>query len=541
MPAAWLARFGRTVAEQALDGIAGRMAAPRTAGVEGTLAGYVDLGTLAASDDAGPEEFYNDDADGIGTALAAADGGAGLAFAASNVDGGSFGGRQRRAGVRAGFGDGDPDGMESRSVALDEALLATGFTATGQRDGAGGSLAFWGRAAQSSFDGREGTFSLDGEATTAMLGADYATDRWLIGMALMQSSGEGGYTDTGIDPRPTSQSCDGMDPQTKEVLCKGAVREGDGKVEATLTAVLPYASLQASERLELWGTLGHGTGDVTLKPELGGSYKTDTSWSMAAIGMRGELLAPSLEGAGPALALVSDALWARTSSDKTQDLAASDSDVTRLRLGLEGRWHIARPGSSPGAEGAGVTPRLELGMRHDGGDAETGFGVELGGGLAWSDPALGLSLDLEGRTLVAHGSDDLEDRGFAASLAFDPDPASARGLSLSLRQDWGGQAAGGLDALFTSDPLGERGGAGEATARWHAEAAYGFPALGGRFTGSPHVGLGLAKAARDYTLGWRLTPHGNAPDLSFGLRATRSESDAAPPEHRLGVEVDIWW
>ena len=34
MPAAWLARFGRTVAEQALDGIAGRMAADRTPGMQ---------------------------------------------------------------------------------------------------------------------------------------------------------------------------------------------------------------------------------------------------------------------------------------------------------------------------------------------------------------------------------------------------------------------------------------------------------------------------------------------------------------------------
>ena len=39
MPAAWLARFGRTVAEQALDGIAHRMSAPRTPGMRGTLAG----------------------------------------------------------------------------------------------------------------------------------------------------------------------------------------------------------------------------------------------------------------------------------------------------------------------------------------------------------------------------------------------------------------------------------------------------------------------------------------------------------------------
>ena len=48
MPAAWLARFGRTVAEQALDGIAGRLAAPRTPGMQGTLAGQA-LGAGAPS------------------------------------------------------------------------------------------------------------------------------------------------------------------------------------------------------------------------------------------------------------------------------------------------------------------------------------------------------------------------------------------------------------------------------------------------------------------------------------------------------------
>ncbi len=151
--------------------------------------------------------------------------------------------------------------------------------------------------------------------------------------------------------------------------------------------------------------------------------------------------------------------------------------------------------------------------------------------------------DLSGRTLVAHGSDDLEDRGFAASLAFDPDPATKRGPSLTLAQDWGGQAKGGLDALFTPETLDRRGGSGAATARWRAEAAYGFPAFSGRFTGSPHMGLGLATGARDYSLGWRLTPaaSANVPDLSFGIRATRRESDAAAPEHALGLEINARW
>ena len=327
---------------------------------------------------------------------------------------------------------------------------------------------------------------------------------------------------------------DGVDPLPD--LCNGALRNGDGKVEATLTAAVPYAAIQASERMKLWGALGHGTGEVTLRPETSETSRplsSDISWTMAAMGLRGDVVAP--QGSGPALAVTSDALWARTSSDKTHELAASDSDVTRLRLGLEGSWKVALEGNGS------VTPKLEIGARHDGGDAETGFGVELGGGLAWVDPTLGLSLDLSGRTLVAHGSDDLEDRGFAASLAFDPDPATKRGPSLTLAQDWGGQAKGGLDALFTPETLDRRGGSGAATARWRAEAAYGFPAFSGRFTGSPHMGLGLVTGARDYSIGWRLTPSKNAPDVSFGIRATRRESDAAAPEHALGLEINARW
>ena len=371
---------------------------------------------------------------------------------------------------------------------------------------------------QGRFDGAEGTFSLDGEATTALLGADYARDRWLVGLALAQSEGEGDYRDTKTASRPDTQTCPG---DAQDILCGGAVREGDGTVDASLTAALPYASLEASQRLTLWGALGYGEGEVTLKTAPGGRYSADTTWRMAAAGLRGDLLEAPMEGSGPALALTSDALWARTASEKTRDLASSASGVTRLRLGLEGSWRMALDGGDAGAQsGASLVPRLELGARHDGGDAETGFGIELGGGIAWNDPALGLTLDVSGRTLIAHEDDDLEDRGFAASLGFDPRPESERGPSFSLRQDFGGQASGGLDALFQPAPLDERSG-GEATSRWTAEAAYGFPAFGGRYTGSPHAGLGLATGTRDYTLGWRWTPHGaSAPGLSFGLEAT---------------------
>ena len=549
MPAAWLARFGRTVAEQALDGIAGRLAAPRTPGMQGTLAGLT-LGGGAPSgagagtwSGAGPGLAPG--GDGIGVAgpggFASSPGRLGTGGLGSTPGGfgtGGFG--HDPAGVDSGFGHdtagfGEP---QSQTLTMRDALLGSRFTLTGAADASGGSLAFWARAAHGSFDGAEGTFSLDGEATTALLGADYARDRWLVGLALAQSEGEGDYRDTKTAPRPASQDCPGG---AQDVLCGGAVREGDGTVDASLTAALPYASLEASQRLKLWGALGYGAGEVTLKTALGGRYRADTTWRMAAAGLRGDLLEAPAEGSGPALALTSDALWARTSSEKTLDLAASASDVTRLRLGLEGSWRIALDGGDAGAApGASLVPRLEVGARHDGGDAETGFGAELGGGLAWVHPALGLTLDVSGRTLIAHEDDDLEDRGFAAALGFDPRPQSERGPSFSLRQDFGGSAQGGLDALFQSAPLDERSG-GEATSRWTAEAAWGLPAFGGRYTASPHAGLGLSPDARDYTLGWRWTPAENAYPLSFGLEATRRESDGAAPEHALGFEASARW
>ena len=532
MPAAWLARFGRTVAEQALDGIAGRMAANRTPGMQGAIAGQALSFDQAANDSPGsrgagpgPSHAPGGTAGGTG-ALALAD--VAQAFGSHSGHSGAVGIGQDTAGFGSGF-----DGMQpqSRGMTGREALLGSSFSLTGAADGSGGSMAFWGRAAQGRFDGGEGTFSLDGEVTTGMLGADYARGKWLVGFALAQSTGEGDYRDTGTAPRPGGQGC----PQGTGPLCGEAVREGDGSVEASLMAAIPYAALQASERLKLWGAAGYGTGEVTLKTAMGGSYRADTSWSMAAAGLRGDLLEAPAEGSGPALAVTSDALWTRTSSEKTDQLAASESDATRLRLGLEGSYRMALEG------GGHLTPKLEIGARHDGGDAETGFGVELGGGVAWVDPGLGLSLDVSGRTLIAHGNDDLKDRGYAAALAFDPDPATRRGASLSLRQEFGGQANGGLDALFQPATLEDRTGS-EATSRWAMEAAYGFPAFGGRWTGSPHVGLGLATGARDYSLGWRLTPEAaSAPDLSFGLKATRRESDTAQAEHTVGFEATARW
>ena len=114
-----------------------------------------------------------------------------------------------------------------------------------------------------------------------MLGADYAHGNWLVGLALTQSEGKGGYRDTNpAPPPPLGSAPDSM----------------DARIESTLTAAIPYAAPQASERLKLWGALGHGAGEVTLTPTDGDPMKADTAWTMAAAGALGDLLSPSPEG-----------------------------------------------------------------------------------------------------------------------------------------------------------------------------------------------------------------------------------------------------
>ena len=125
-------------------------------------------------------------------------------------------------------------------------------------------MALWGRGSQARFDGREGTFSLDGEVTTGMLGADYARGKWLVGLALAQSAGEGDYRDSDVSPRPDGQSCP-SDPEGADAeLCRNAVRAGDGSVEASLDGGDPLfgvAGLEAPEALGRGG-LRHGRGDA---------------------------------------------------------------------------------------------------------------------------------------------------------------------------------------------------------------------------------------------------------------------------------------
>ena len=69
---------------------------------------------------------------------------------------------------------------------------------------------------------------------------------------------------------------------------------------------------------------------------------------------------------------------------------------------------------------------MALGTQQDDGDAESGFGLELGAGICWRSPEQGISGELKGHTLLTHGEEDLQEQGLPSpSLGSPPPPIAA--------------------------------------------------------------------------------------------------------------------
>ncbi len=483
----WLARFGRTSAQHVLDGILERLSAPREPGFQGTVAGQ---GLRAQSGRAG--------SDGLETRDWADDG----LSSWQTGTGGFFGPVGEETGSHG----------WSRSISVHELIAGTAFTATGEAGD--GSFAMWGRGAYSRFDGHDGRGALDGAVATVTIGGDWATGRRIVGMALSRSKGSGSYR---------------LDEDDQEE-----------RIEASVTGVYPYFGYQLTERASAWAAAGYGEGRLVLMPAGGDRIGTDLTQLMAAVGLRHDLLSHTGSD-GPALALDMDSLFVRTStasvSSEAGDLAAVAADTSRMRLRLNGSWALTLE------DGSRLTPAVDIGLRHDGGDAETGFGLNVGGGVAYAVPARGLTGELNGRWLLAHSDDDFREWGLSGLLRYDPQPSSERGISLSVTPSFGTPATGGVDALFSQGvPAGPSADNGSGADRWpdarlQTELNYGFSALGGSAVQVPSAGWSMTESGgQTVRLGWQLR-FGSAGSL--GMEASRAERTGEVPDHRFGIVLRL--
>ena len=498
MPQAWISRFGRTVADQVLEAVASRLRSEPTPGLEVTLAGE-RLG-------------WSTDAD------------AGQPVAQQAVE---------QLAQWLVVGNGENGDVALRTMQGRELVANSSFAFASPSSG-GHLFSFWGRGAVTNFDGREGELTLDGEVTTWLLGTDWSWGQWpgggearrsTAGLLLSRSTSDGGYDS------PAGAS--------------------SGDVDATLTGVFPWGSHRFTDRLAVWGVAGYGQGELEVTPKLptgedDATLTADLNLWLAAAGLRGTLL----DGGNDGLTITgkTDAMVVGNTSERVTGLEAAQATVTRLRLGLEAQRPIplGKPESGTGAgSGATLTPSLELGLRHDGGDAETGFGLDLGGGIVLSHPQRGLQAEVRGRGLLTHAAEGFRDRGFSGSLSWQQRPDSDLGAALSLSQTMGGSSSGGADALLsrvTLEGLAANDGDDDLkNQRLDLQFSYGFLTFGDRFTLTPELGLGFYDSGRDYRIGWRLTrlAETGAFDLSFDVARRESvNNDGTAPYHGVQLEVN---
>ena len=348
IPQAWLARFGRTVADHVVDAVTERLTGSSGGGSQVTLGGQrIPVDGVAGGAGNGPSSGGAAGGDTRESAAAADT----LAAFADRISGDGAGGERGTAWARWGEGGGEDAATrrETRGLTERELLLGSSFLLSiggAEANGTGTAWTAWGRAAASRFDGEADGLSLDGDVTTFTFGADAARGRWLGGVALAHSTGEGGY----------------RDHEARE----GHPARGSGTLQSSLTSVHPYARLAVSERLSLWGILGYGAGDLTLAVDAAGirprqSWKTDTEMWMAAAGARGVLLSAA-DHDGFELAARGDARLVRMNSDAATGadgagrLSESESQTSRLRFILEGSHRIEMAG------GQTLTPSLEVGL-----------------------------------------------------------------------------------------------------------------------------------------------------------------------------------
>ena len=383
-------------------------------------------------------------------------------------------------------------------LTLEQALGDSSFLMPSkEEEGGAGRFAAWGCGDYRNLagGGEDGVVAWNGEVFSVHLGADVRLGSdVLAGLSVSRSRGSFDYY-------------------------------AGGAYELQLTGVHPYLGWSVSSDLDVWGTVGHSWGEIRIVDDLAGDPRTSEAvLDSGAVGVSGRLLARGTtsvklkgEGALARLHVAGDG----------ETFGAVTVDMRRLRLSTEASHeHVFSSGGS-------LTPWGELGVRHDGGDGETGAGLEVGGGLRYQNPEAGWTTEGYGRWLAVHEG-TIREWGFGALLRFAPG-ASGHGPSVSLMPAWG-KTTSGVQHLW------ERGATDPTVpsalgTRLDAQFGYGFAVFRERGVLAPFGAVSLVREeGRSYRLGGRLVVGHSA---TVSLEAERRERPAASVVYAVMVRGDV--
>ena len=388
---------------------------------------------------------------------------------------------------------------ENRRYVNSGYLLSTSSFSYALEDGtANGGLRWsvWGAGDLQNFQGEpDVNTSYDGDMKTAYVGFDVATERnWMAGIALSHAAGQSDYD----------------------------VTVASGSLESRLTSVLPYLRWASSTCLtEVWSIVGLGTGEVDVE-----DAASDLTMRMAMVGTRMRVAGKG----GTGLDVIGDAglLRLSTSDSESPSLSDIESDVQRVRIGLEGSR------TSTLAGGTTITPYAQVAGRYDGGTGQTGQGLEVSGGLRLSGGRVGVNA--QGRFLAVHTADGYSENGFSVAAYLNPG-AGGTGLSMSVAPRIGA-GTGDSGMMWRDRPLaGTSVNGRDNTRAFKAEVGYGlaYPSIGMLMTPFGEMYL-LGDDRRRMRLGARLSQSGSrASGASLELSGMRLERHGSASDHRIGL------
>ncbi len=337
--------------------------------------------------------------------------------------------------------------------------------------------------------------SFDGNLKTVNVGFDVATGRnWMMGVALSRAMGRSDYD----------------------------VTVASGSLESRLAAVLPYLRWICSSGLtEAWSIVGLGTGEVELE-----DARSDLSMRMAMVGLRTRLAGSG----GTGLDAMGDAglLYLATDDSESASLSDLDSDVQRVRIGLEGSR------STKLAGGTTIIPYAQMAGRYDGGTGQTGQSLEVSGGLRLSGGRVGINA--QGRFLAVHTGEGYREHGVSLVAYLSPG-AGGTSLSMSVAPRMGA-GTGDSGMMWRERPLEGVSADGRRNARaLRAEVGYGlvYPTLSLSMTpfGEMHL---HGDDRRHMRLGSRFgTADAIAGGASLELSGMRTDRHGTASDHRIGL------
>ncbi|MDE0218154.1 MAG: fibronectin type III domain-containing protein, partial [Spirochaetaceae bacterium] len=354
-----------------------------------------------------------------------------------------------------------------------------------QQSVTGTQLAGWG-AGEYHYLGEPGQSALDwkGNMVSAHAGIDTRVGPDILaGVAGSYSSGSFDFTDkTGASPVK-------------------------GTYGTTMASVHPYmAWFSGGGAASVWGSAGLGRGDIDVDDVREGFRTTPASLLTGAGGASYQLLTRGTAG----VRLKAEGWYGEVTVDGTQQIEEVTLTMQRGKVALELMQAFS---SDTGSETAVV---LEGGMRYDDGDGINGASAEVGGGLRYTNPGLGLTAEGRGRFVISARA-GYEEWGMGGTLMFDP-ATRGQGLSIRVAPSYGNHLSG-VNQLWERGVHNAVGGHDRGMApNVDGEIAYGIAG----FHGTPYSGFYLSEGGtRAFSSGVR---YELGSGLGLRLEGTRRES-----------------